>query len=151
MLIHINVHVNLLEHVVHQQKFLWNRSNTCPSSWERNLVPLVCKHARCVNNKHENGWFHSGSNNRSVVYLNKHFCAFYVPVYGFVKDRKLSARFEKTGVKMIACIYYDLLRHVKSNVNRSSTMKLNTVYRSQDIGLGLWMMIEFCWKKHEFK
>ncbi len=79
-------------------------------------------------------------NNRSFVYSNKHFRAFFVPVYGFVKDRKLRDRFEKkTGVKMIACIYYDLLRHVNSNLNPSSPMKLNTTYRSQ----GFRMMIEF--------
>ncbi len=34
---------------------------------------------------------------------------------------------------MIACIYYNLLRHVNSNVNGSTPMKLNTIYRSQDI------------------
>ncbi len=56
-------------------------------------------------------------------------------VYGFVKNRKLSAWFEKTGKKMIACIYYDLLRHVNSNVSRSSPMKLNNICRSQDIGV----------------
>ncbi len=36
---------------------------------------------------------------------------------------------------MIACIYYDLLRHVNSKVTRSLPMKLNTIYRSQDVGV----------------
>ncbi len=70
-------------------------------------------------------------NNRSVVYSNKEFHAFFVPLYGFIKDRKLSARYEKTGAKMIACI----LRHINSTVDRSSPMKLNIIYRSQDIGV----------------
>ncbi len=42
---------------------------------------------------------------------------------------------KKTGTKMIACIYYDLLRHVNSKVTRSLPMKLNTIYRSQDVGV----------------
>ncbi len=61
-----------------------------------------------------------GSNNLSVVYSNTHFRAFFVRVYVFIKDRKLRAQFKKTGSKMMACIYYDLLRHVNSiNVNRT--------------------------------
>ncbi len=73
-----------------------------------------------------------GNNNWSIVHSNKHFCAFFVLVYGSVKDRKLSTQFEKTGAKMIACIYYDSLRHVNSNINQSSSF---TIYRLQDIGV----------------
>ncbi len=42
---------------------------------------------------------------------------------------------KKTGVKVIACIYINLLQHVNSNVSRSSPMKLNTIYHSRDIGV----------------
>ncbi len=71
----------------------------------------------------------------------KYFRTFFVPVYGFVKNRKLSARFEKTGMKMIACIYYDSLQHVNSNLN-DLHQRSYTLFIAHKTS-GFRMMVEF--------